>query len=246
MNQLVKYEAAKYALQEAVAVDEVKDIRDKAVAMATYAKQAKDTELVMWATEIRVRAERRAGQILAEMPKATGELRNSSRYSESTTTKTLAELGISKNESSRWQKLADVSDTKFENAVAAAREVAGQVTAAAILRAEHGTVATPRTKPEVAPVIDVTPDYTELDAAHDKIEDLQAELAVASMGNASADDKFQASNLIEELRSEVKTLKATLSAVKTSRDILQNENAELKKQVSMQRRELDKLTGKKK
>lgn len=39
--------------------------------------------------------------------------------------KTLAEIGITKNDSSRWQKLAAVSDEQFEHAVAAAKEVAG-------------------------------------------------------------------------------------------------------------------------
>lgn len=129
--QLVRYEAARTALQAANSVDEVKDIRDKAQAMAAYARQAKDTELVEWATEIKVRAERRAGELLHE----TGLLEGRPKKASNDTR--LSDLGISYDQSSRWQKLAAIPEDKFEQAVAAAKEVAHEVTTAAMLRLDR-------------------------------------------------------------------------------------------------------------
>ncbi len=70
--QLVRYEAARRTLAEAVRFDEIKQIMDVAIAAQLSAKQAKDPELINHVTDIRRRAAREAGKKLAEMEKAKG------------------------------------------------------------------------------------------------------------------------------------------------------------------------------
>lgn len=136
MTALIRYEAARVALAEAHRVDEVKDIRDKAEAMAAYARQAKDSELIQYATEIKVRAERRCGEMLTTTEKNRGAAGvgpiEVARYDRDTPT--LAQMGISKDESSRYQQLAAMPADHFETAVATAKATAGEVTTAFMLR----------------------------------------------------------------------------------------------------------------
>ena len=72
MNELAKYDAMVSAIAAVHTVDEVKDIHDKAKAMEVYSKLAKDFEQERRCREIRLRAERRAGQLLSKMEKAKG------------------------------------------------------------------------------------------------------------------------------------------------------------------------------
>ena len=100
----------------------------------------------------------------------------------------------------------------------------------------------PKAAPAVVePEIEAPPEYTELDAAHDQISELQAELVVARMGDIPEEEKQQAAGLIAELHAEIKTLNATLAAVTLSRDTLMEERAQMLRQMKAQRAEIDRL-----
>jgi hypothetical protein len=76
-------------------------------------RQAHNIEAERRAVQIRLRAERKAGQLLKEMEKAKASRGNQytgkvDRSDDTTGPKTLRELGISKDQSSQWQKLAAV------------------------------------------------------------------------------------------------------------------------------------------
>jgi hypothetical protein len=133
-SDLVNYNTAKKALAEAHRVDEVKDIRDKADAMRLYAMQAKDVVLINHATEIRLRAERRAGELLKEMDKHKGArgngpgrgIKKAVAPDDRVLDKTpkLRDLNITKSQSSKWQQLAGIPDDDFEQVVAHAKQKA--------------------------------------------------------------------------------------------------------------------------
>lgn len=110
-TSLVRYDAMCRAIDDAYAVDEVKDIRDKALAFEAYAKQAKNTEAERRACEIRLRAERKAGQLLAGMDLKAG------RPEKSSTDTRISDLGVSYDQSSKWQQLAAVPEEDFEAAL---------------------------------------------------------------------------------------------------------------------------------
>ncbi len=118
--ELIKYDAMCTAIAECERVDEVKEIRDKSLALQTYFKLSKNYTAERQAIKVRIRAERRAGQLLKESDRATGQETGGKkslggrRERPPNQPKTLKEQGITKDESSRFQKLAEVPEALFE------------------------------------------------------------------------------------------------------------------------------------
>lgn len=89
--------------------------------MAAYARQAKDQDLILWATEIKVRAERKCGEMLRATQANNGRGKQVATCDQHPPPPTLSEIGLTKSESSRYQQLASMSDEHFEAAVATAK-----------------------------------------------------------------------------------------------------------------------------
>jgi N6-adenosine-specific RNA methylase IME4 len=128
---LAKYDEARRALAEACRVDEVKNIRDKAMAMQVYAKQPKDGDLIALTTEIRKRAERCLGELMAEERKAgrlatgkEGTRKALGSPKDPRDRPSLAEQGVGKALADRARKAAAMPEEKFEAHVAHAVKVA--------------------------------------------------------------------------------------------------------------------------
>ena len=68
----LNYDAARKAIQACAKVDECKDWADKAAALASYAKQADDDQLLKQCMRIKARATYRCGELLEEIEAGKG------------------------------------------------------------------------------------------------------------------------------------------------------------------------------
>lgn len=92
--------------------------------MSPPLRQAKDTALLAWATEIKIRAERRAGEMLAAMGMKPGKRPENELVvgDDQLRPPKLSDLKISKDQSANWQKIAAMPDQAFEDAIEAANK----------------------------------------------------------------------------------------------------------------------------
>ena len=120
-RELVLLDRARTALLEARTVDEVRDLRDKAQAVRAYVRKARlGHNILLEAAAVKLRAERRLGEMLQSLPLARsspGNQHTPESNEEATSGVRLKELGITKSESSRLQKIACLPEEKFEGYV---------------------------------------------------------------------------------------------------------------------------------
>lgn len=136
VTSLQKLNIARQLLAEAKSLDDVLHIRDIAEAARVYAQAAKlGLDSQNEAAEVKIRAERKAGEMLAQMPKASGgQPYQSTGNTMLPVEPTLAELGIEKMQSHRWQTIASLPADVFEDFITETKEDRGELTTAGVVR----------------------------------------------------------------------------------------------------------------
>lgn len=133
-TSLAKLDKASRALSEASSLTDVLEIRDKAEAIRVYVKAASQgLEAQNLAAEIKLRAERKAGEMLAAMEKIGHRPEKGNTmlpFSDQ-----LDDLGISKMQSSRWQLEAKLPEERYCEIVSQCNASGKELTQAAIIRA---------------------------------------------------------------------------------------------------------------
>jgi phage N-6-adenine-methyltransferase len=128
---LAKINRARKELEEAKTIDDVVDIRDKATALLKYFKAIRESLVTQnAAAEIKLRAERKAGVMLAELDLHGGDRKSKLQAA----TLMLEDLGIEKTQSHRWQKEASVDDEQFDQHVNHCNENEIELTQASVLK----------------------------------------------------------------------------------------------------------------
>ena len=120
MSELAKIDKLKTQLSQSENIVEVKTIRVLAQTLAKEAKKAKNNDVLWQATAVQLDAERMMGERLIT-GFDSGMFSEGGRPSETCTIEstgliTLPDIGISRNESSLWQRLAKLNVDDYEEA----------------------------------------------------------------------------------------------------------------------------------
>lgn len=136
-SSIEKLSVARQMLAEAKSMDDILHIRDIAEAARVYAQAAKlGLQSQNEAAEIKIRAERKAGEMLTRMPMQDGgdAMKARSHGVTEVLPPTLAELGIEKMQSSRWQQIAKLPEQIFEEFITETKEDGYELTSSGLIR----------------------------------------------------------------------------------------------------------------
>lgn len=132
MTAVINVDDALRALAATTQIDDVKRIRNEAEALRTYAKRARlSKEAQNRAAELRLRAERRCGELL--IYQAGNGTRAKGRPSKLSASSTLSDLNITRDESAQWQRIAKMEPNDFEAYINARVSAGDELTTAGIL-----------------------------------------------------------------------------------------------------------------
>ena len=141
---------AQKVLAEARSIDEIKAIRDKAEAARKYAQSAAlGLEIQNQAAEVKLRAERKVGSLLAELHLQGGDRKSKSHDA----TLKLEDLGITRTQSHRWQVEASVSNEEFERYIRTANDSGREISAASLTRLAYRLTVLRRDVPPASPIV---------------------------------------------------------------------------------------------
>lgn len=133
---LPRLEAARLALAEARSLDEVKQVRDQAESIRAYIRAAGyGLEMQNDVAEIKLRAERKAGELLREMDRQPRgrPLEKTSHDVTFSPPPRLEDLGIERIQASRWQQIAQVPETVFDAHISTVKADRQELTTAGVL-----------------------------------------------------------------------------------------------------------------
>jgi hypothetical protein len=120
-------------LEEADSLDDVKAIRDKAMAVQRYVESARlGLKLQNIAAELRLRAERKAGVFLAQLHLRGGDRRSKGHAAPLKVN--LDDLGLTRDQSKRWQRVAAVPEHSFSRFIEEAKSSGSEISSAGLLR----------------------------------------------------------------------------------------------------------------
>lgn len=111
------YENAKTALANCAQLDECQDWADKAAALASYAKQASDDEMMKMAVRIRDRAIRRAGELLKQIEPQKGGDRKSEEYQRAGGVPLIGDITAAPTSRKEAGEAAGMSDRQIKTAI---------------------------------------------------------------------------------------------------------------------------------